>query len=59
MDTHIPILAAVVAMTDGPVLELGTGLNSTPLLSEMCFHMSRDLYSIETDPSLDPESSTR
>ena len=34
--THIPLLAACVAATNGPVLELGTGDYSTPALHAMC-----------------------
>jgi hypothetical protein len=34
--THIPLLAAAVALTDGPVLELGCGDYSTYMLNQMC-----------------------
>lgn len=34
--THIPLVAACVASTTGPVLELGLGAYSTPLLHAMC-----------------------
>jgi len=45
--THLPLLAACVAHTSGPVLELGCGPYSTPLLHAMCF--GRSLCSLETD----------
>ena len=45
--THIPILAACVAWTKGPVLELGCGNASTPTLHLLC--KGRDLISAETN----------
>src|SRR3954454_11711777 len=35
--THFPVLIKLIQMTDGPVLELGSGLFSTPLLHWLCF----------------------
>jgi hypothetical protein len=46
--THLPLLAACVAHTTGPVLELGCGAYSTPLLHALC--VGRPLLSIENDP---------
>ena len=46
--SHIPILIKLVQMTDGPVLELGIGYNSTPLLHWLC-GASRHLVSLEGD----------
>jgi len=46
--SHVPILAAAVARTEGPVIELGTGWWSTPLLHWMC-QWKRALVSYETD----------
>ena len=46
--THIPVLAAVVAATKGPVLECGAGFYSTPLLHALC--RNRRLVTVETDP---------
>ena len=46
--THIPMLIKTVQMTDGPVLELGAGLFSTPLLHWLC--LGRDLFTYETNP---------
>jgi len=34
--THLPVLASVVARTKGPVVELGAGNYSTPLLHLLC-----------------------
>jgi hypothetical protein len=34
--THLPILKHIVELTTGPVLEMGMGYNSTPILHEMC-----------------------
>ena len=46
--SHIPILIKLVQMTDGPVLELGIGYNSTPLLHWLC-GSNRHLVSLEGD----------
>lgn len=44
------MLAAVVANTTGPVLELGCGNWSTPMLHEICRPTKRPLLSAEDDP---------
>ena len=49
MSTHNIALAAAVAMTDGPILEMGCGHGSTPLLHQMALGMNRLLVSMETD----------
>lgn len=46
--SHYPILAAAVAKTTGPVLELGAGHWSTPMLHYMCREW-RQLITAETD----------
>jgi len=46
--SHVPILAAAVARTSGPVIELGTGWWSTPMLHMLC--KGRYLLSLETEP---------
>lgn len=48
--SHIPILAAAVAQTTGPVLELGAGDSSTPMLHYMCKGMGRGLVTFDNDP---------
>jgi len=44
--SHLPILIKVLGLTDGPVLELGTGLFSTPFLHWACYP-NRKLVSYE------------
>lgn len=49
--SHVSLLAAVVAIArPGPVLELGVGECSTPLLREMCKAMRRELVSVDNHP---------
>jgi len=45
--THLPLLAACVANSGGPVLELGCGLYSTPVLHALC--LGRRLVSVESN----------
>lgn len=47
--SHFPVLAAVVANSTGPVLELGCGDGSTPMLHEMCRPTKRPLLTVEHD----------
>ena len=48
--THEPVLAAAVAIArPGPVLEVGAGNYSTPLLHAMCCAMGRRLLTIDSD----------
>lgn len=46
--SHLPILMKIMAMTDGPVLELGMGLFSTPYLHWACYDSQRKLVSCDT-----------
>ena len=46
--SHFPVLAAAVASTTGPVLEMGCGWGSTPMLDLMCRKMDRRLVTVET-----------
>lgn len=46
--THFPILAACTVRTTGPVLELGCGDYSTPMLHYIC--NGRRLVSLDHDP---------
>lgn len=48
--THLPILTRIMDMTDGAVLELGTGVWSTPVLDFMCRESKRKLVSYDNDP---------
>lgn len=45
--THFPMLIKAVQSTDGPILEMGSGLFSTPLLHWLCFADKRPLVTIE------------
>jgi len=47
--THIPVLLACLQHTTGPVLELGSGWFSTPLVS--AFATDRLVRTIESDPN--------
>lgn len=46
--SHLPVLMACAAHTTGPVLELGCGDFSTPILHTVC--RGRKLVSLENDP---------
>lgn len=45
--THLSALIRVVNLTEGPILELGTGLFSTPYLHAVCFEKKRKLVSYD------------
>lgn len=45
--SHLPPLLACIAVTEGPVLELGVGFFSTPHLHALCGAMGRLLFSVE------------
>ena len=47
--THIAPLVTAVMQTDGPVLELGCGDTSTPVLHAICAAQRRPLLSADTD----------
>jgi len=47
--THLPILARIMLISTGPVIELGMGIHSTPLLHMFCKEQGRKLYSYEED----------
>jgi len=46
--THIFPLITVLAHTDGPILEIGTGDYSTPLLHALCSKNERFILSVDT-----------
>jgi hypothetical protein len=46
--THMPIVIKLVQATTGPVMELGAGLYSTPLLHWLCAEARRKLVSYES-----------
>lgn len=45
--THFPLLMKVVAASEGTILELGSGMFSTPLLHWLCFEKQRPLFTWE------------
>ena len=47
--THIPLLIKTVQISEGPVLEIGGGPYSTPILHWLCKDMGRMLYTYEND----------
>lgn len=48
--SHLPILIKVLQKSEGPVLEMGMGPFSTPVLHWMCIEMKRPLVSYDNDP---------
>lgn len=49
VSSHMPVLLKVFSKTKGPILELGGGIYSTPLLHWLCFDAKRKLATYETD----------
>jgi hypothetical protein len=47
--SHLPVLIKVISITDGPVLELGIGMFSTPYLHWACYSKKRELVSYENE----------
>lgn len=48
--SHIPVLIKILSESEGPILELGTGLNSTPVLHWLCNETKRKIDSYESIP---------
>lgn len=48
--SHMPVLMRLMEMTEGDVLELGTGMYSTPFLHYACMLQGRHLVSYENNP---------
>jgi len=48
--THIPMLIKTVNATSGPVLEIGSGLFSTPLLHWICKYRNQEIITLEHNP---------
>src|SRR3990167_3439257 len=48
--SHLPVLIKCLENSKGPVLELGLGISSTPLLHALCFDQDRFLLSLDNDP---------
>lgn len=49
--SHMPVLMKIFSLTNGPILELGTGLYSTPYLHFACLPTNRKLVSCDNDES--------
>lgn len=49
-NTHLPLLIEALRVTNGPVLEIGMGIGSTPVLHSLC--ADRFLLSQENDPNI-------
>ena len=47
--THFPVLATIAANTSGPILEMGCGDYSTPMLHALCAPTKRMLVSTDAD----------
>jgi TusA-related sulfurtransferase len=47
--THLPLLKAAAALTEGAILELGSGEGSTRALHEICANTGRKLLTVESD----------
>lgn len=47
--THMPVLINLFNIADGPVMEVGSGVYSTPLLHWLCHPTKRKLVSYETN----------
>lgn len=46
--SHLPLLIELIKKSEGPILELGTGFYSTPILHWLCADMGRKLVSYES-----------
>ena len=49
--SFIPVLLKIFPLSEGPILELGTGFFSTPILHMLCMDTNRMLISFENDRS--------
>jgi hypothetical protein len=47
--SHLPALVACVAACDGPVLEIGAGHHSTPILHSLCAVLGKQLVTVEAE----------
>lgn len=50
MSSHLPVLIKAVLETKGPILEMGSGPFSTPVLHWLCSKDKRKLVTCENDP---------
>ena len=47
--THMPVLIKMANLTKGPIMEIGSGIYSTPLLHWLCVETKRHLVTFESD----------
>lgn len=47
--SHLAPLIACISVSSGPVLEVGVGHFSTPILHALCIGLRRDVVSVESD----------
>jgi hypothetical protein len=45
--SHLPMLARIMLISSGPVMECGMGIHSTPILHAFCYEQKRQLFSYE------------
>lgn len=50
LGSHLPLLIKLINVSQGPVLELGMGMYSTPYLHWACYESKRRLVSYESNP---------
>lgn len=50
MSSYLPVLIKIVLNTNGPILEMGSGPFSTPVLHWLCSKSKRKLITCENDP---------
>lgn len=50
--SHLPILVKVLQISEGPVLELGSGYTSTPVMHWLCLEAKRRLVTYENNPQI-------
>jgi hypothetical protein len=48
-DTHRPLLWLGINLTEGPIIEMGSGYGSTPLLRKHCAHDDREFLSFDSN----------
>lgn len=49
--SHLPVLIKVLQVSEGPVLEIGSGLFSTPVMHWLCLEAKRQLVTYEDHPT--------
>jgi hypothetical protein len=47
--THVPVLIKIFGISDGPIMEIGSGVYSTPILHWLCSDTNRTLVTYENN----------